>query len=139
MNLEEKQLPTDDPRRRKWLGYFRRIGDLYGLKDWVIEMGNEEPNDKNANASVFIPAGRRMAWIRLSQNFITDNPEQQRICTLHELTHCHTSMCYGFVQGHIDDQYKAIHTNLQEYGIDSISTAIAQFFPLPTEEERGLV
>ena len=139
MNLDEKPKPTDDIRRLRFLSYFRRLADMYGLKDWTIEMGNEEPTDKGAEASAFFPAGQKLVWMRLSQYFIDASPQQQRLAVVHELTHCHLYMRYGFAHSHIQENLRDTHTTLEEYSIDAISRAIVHHFPLPTNEERGCI
>jgi len=125
-----------DPRRQAWLPYIRQIADLYGLKDWLFDVDNDSPTDKNANASVFIPLGRRYCWIRLAQEFLDETPEEQRLCIVHELTHCHINMLYGMSKDFMGEDKRGILTTLMELGVDSISVAIAKFFPLPINQKR---
>ncbi len=126
-----------DIRRQRWLPYIRKLADMYGLKDWIFELDNERPNDANANASIYCTPGRKHGYIRLSQFFLDDNPQDQRLTIVHELSHAHNTMDFSFAQGHLPEEMKAIHTTLMEYGIDGLSTAIAPFFPLPGKKERG--
>ena len=138
MTLNDELKPTDDIRRLNWLKYFRRLADLYGLKDWSIEMGNDEPRDY-ALASVTCTTGRKIAWIRISQLFMEETINEQRMMAVHELTHCHEHMSYSFAKDNIKEDLKPIYQNLMEYTTDAIAVAIAPFFPLPTDEERGCI
>lgn len=130
MDLDTLPLKTDDQRRRVWLHYIRVIADMYGLKDWVLEMGNDEPTNGGL-ASVYLPLGRKLGYMRVSQAFITSCPSDQRWAILHELTHCHNSLQYLFGINNLDEVHKENYKVLMEYGIDSISQAISQFYPLP--------
>lgn len=125
-----------DPRRQSWLPYVRLIADMYGLKDWVIEIDNDGPTDRNAYASIYMPPGRKMGYLRLSQFFLDETLLEQRMIIVHELTHCHWHTSYSFAQDFLAEDKKLIHSNLMEFGVDGISVAIAPFFPLPPGEEH---
>ena len=127
-----------DPRRQRWMPYVRKIADIYGLKDWILEVDNDGPTDRLASASIYCTPGRKYGYIRLSQYFLDENSNDQRLAIVHELTHCHTHMAHSFGTDHlISDETKATFTTLLEYGIDGIAVAIASFFPLPSIEHRG--
>jgi hypothetical protein len=120
-----------DTRRQCWLPYVRLIADLYGLKDWVFEIDNDGPLDRNAWASIFICPGRKYGYLKFSQAFLSDTPSEQRMMVVHELTHCHGHMAFSFAQDHIPNDKHGIHQTLMEYGTDAIAVAIGGFFPLP--------
>jgi hypothetical protein len=126
-----------DPRRQKWVPYFRKIGDMLGLKDWILEIGNDEPSDRSAMASAHCVPGRKSGWFRLSQNFLECTAEEQRMMVLHELVHCHFEMSFSMASDHMAEDKRAIFRTLTEYGIDGISVALAPLFPLPGNEIRS--
>lgn len=125
-----------DPRRQAFLSYIRLVGDMYGLKDWTFELDNERPRDEQADASIYCVPGRKFGYIRLAQTFLDSEPVCQRLCIVHELTHCHDAMAYGFAQDHLSEEMKPIHRSLTEYMIDGISTSIAHMFPLPGKQNE---
>ena len=120
-----------DIRKQKYLSYVRKIAAMFGLKDWTFEIGNDEPQNKTALASIWSPAGRKYGYIRFTQHFIDATKEEQRMIVVHELTHCHLAMEFQMSQDHIAEDKRAIHQTLMEYGVDGIAMSISTFFPLP--------
>lgn len=136
MELGQPLDKTDDPRKYAWLLYFRKLADLYGLKDWTLEISSGGTDDPDAIASMYCPPGRKHGWLRLSQAFLDESPTNQRMIALHELTHCHTAMWYQHSRMYIKEEMRDTHRVLMEYGVDSIACAITELFPLPGVEDE---
>ncbi len=103
------------------------MAELLGLKDWVIRLNEDEPEDPDALASVRFTYGRKLVVLFLSDRFLEDNPEEQRNTIAHELIHCHF---------HLLDSYETRSTINRirpaiEFGVDGLATAIDKFLPLP--------
>lgn len=137
MQIDSMIDKTDDIRRYRWLQYFRKIADLYNLRDWVLEMSSDGTEDAHACASMYCAPGRKHGWIRLSQAFLDESAVNQRMIVIHELTHCHNAMEYTHARNYLKEEHKDTHRMLMEYTVDSIALAVSMYFPLPSEETRS--
>lgn len=128
-------MPRSKPeptRRQRWLPYVRRIADLIALKDWRIEIAEDEPSQSYAIANVEPIQGRRFATIRLSNGFFDDKPPSQRDTIIHELIHCHFAIYVHAVEKKTKDD-SVLHM-LMEHAVDSIAQGMSCHLPLPPKE-----
>jgi len=135
------------PKDRKYLqGYIREIADRLGLKDWrcglsTAELSAADEDGFHVTAEAVVPAGYKHGHIRVCPCFAEHTPAEQRNVIVHELLHFHFSparecvrndLCVSrlLTQTQYDLFFAAFNRDL-EYGIDSVTNAIDQFFPLP--------
>jgi hypothetical protein len=81
-----------------------------------------------------------VANIRVDTSFPDTSPEEQRNTIIHELLHCHFSMAQSVITDDLWDRrllsqdaystFEASYRRAQEFGVDGVAMAIAQFFPL---------
>jgi hypothetical protein len=115
---------------RDWGPYIRRLADAMGLRDWTVGHDGREPYD-DGRASAECVYGRKILWVRLSDDFHADKPERQRQTVVHELIHAHFSAMNRFLREELDDRPFATYRLLAEYGVDALADVIAPHLPLP--------
>ena len=120
-----------DPRRQAWVPYIRDIADRLRLRDWTVRVKDDGPEGRDDHASVQCVYGRKLANIRLSDEFLGDDPEEQRHTVVHELLHCHLVDGWWYAHGRLDDAGRDAFTRFMEKGIDGLADAIAPLMPLP--------
>lgn len=117
--------------------YIRWVANEMELRDWTIELLRETCED-GAYAVVYPTFGRKIAEIKLTENFRELAPETQRHTIVHELVHCHlepaANMVYKDLEDYLGKQTDQIFWNgfkrQIEYGVDAIAAAIAKHLPL---------
>ena len=125
-------------RDRKALGaYIGRIADEIGLRDWDLRLLHETCDD-DCNAQCAIVYGRKLAYIRVNEDFRGYAPGRIRQTIVHELVHCHFAAADNQVQhdldDHLGDQTAQVFFNAfrrqMEYGVDAMAAALAPHMPL---------
>lgn len=125
-------------RLQYWANYANALSDHVGLRDWQIRISRDTCEEPFA-AIVEPWYGRKVASIKLNEDWDTDSPEEQRGTMVHELLHCHINPIRDvfdtYIEHHQDDidlpVFRALmHKNL-ELAIDGIATILAPFLPLP--------
>lgn len=122
-----------DPRRQRFAPYLRRLADLLALKDWHVEISDEEADD-GAAATVRWAFGRKQATVWLGAGFLDDSPEEQRHTLAHELIHLHFGPPYDIAVEGLPDGSASAFRRMAEYAVDGMADAIAPLLPLPDEE-----
>ena len=127
--------------------YINSMKKLLHLSDWNIILKNE-PCSSDALAETDVITGQHLAKIYLSKNYGKDTPENFRATIVHELLHCHLSpiseLSVEILKPLADELggsrvIKSAINGIEyetERSIDSISEAIAGFFPLPNMPKK---
>ena len=117
--------------------YARDLADRMGLKDWAIAIIRGQPDNEDT-ASIECVFGRKIANVKLSDDFLEEStPEEQRQTLCHELAHALFMPMHLFLRDELDGSaYKAYHL-LMEYGIDGVADAIAPHMPLPLKVKKA--
>lgn len=117
--------------------YIRWVADAMELRDWTMELSHG-PADEDAYASIRATYGRKVALVKLCDNFRTLAADKQRHNLVHELVHCHLESAANMVLCDIEeflgkqsDQifYNGFKRQI-EYGVDALASAIAKHMPL---------
>lgn len=123
--------------------YVREVANMCGLRDWMVGIADDPPEDEEANAQVDVPFGRRCAMIRFKPSWAEVDPEELRQTVVHELVHCHlwsldqrASDLYGTLKGNAYMLYHKAHHEALELAVDAIAQAWAEFLPLPIKSEQ---
>jgi len=124
--------------------YIRHMADLLGLRDWTINLLADPPDNARYAADVDVIYGRRCAEIRVAADWMHRTPESLRTTIAHELLHCHLNpsrnvldnMQHAIGQMLYTTAYNAL-TDYIEYATDAISTAWAEFLPLPVKDAES--
>lgn len=114
-------------------GYARRLADSMGLRDWSVHVLSGRPGD-DENASICCLWGRRVAEIKLSDDWFADDPPRQRQALVHELIHAHLASMHWLVQDALEPSLHPAYELTLEYAIDAMAEAWAPFLPLPDHE-----
>jgi hypothetical protein len=124
-------------RDRKALGeYIRWVADQMELRDWTFEL-DLEPCESHLAGCVVCTNGARHATITVAANFRGYPPDEQRETIVHELVHVHWETCWKMVQTDLGDAlgkpvyyvFCDSYRRGMEYGIDSLSKALAKHLP----------
>jgi hypothetical protein len=118
--------------RTEYSPYFRELGDRFGLKDWRIDVSDEPPSNEDAIANIECVYGRKWAIIRLSDKWLADPEEEQRLYAIHELIHAHYSHADGVAEELLSKGERRAYIRALEYGVDGLANAIAPLLPLPS-------
>jgi len=140
--LSHATTPVDSARLDYWAHYFRDLADRMELRDWTITI-QSRPADDDACAQVTCIYGRKIATIKLADDFDSYAPEKQRQTAVHELLHAHLD----HPQRVIDQANEVRNRNMisllslnhrmaLEHAVDAISDIIAPFMPLPEGPAR---
>ena len=119
--------------------YVREIADLYGLRDWTVEVSDHEPKESDTLAEVTVTPGRHFASIGFAKRYLDESPENQREIVVHELSHIHFEGGWAVLRHDLADylgQMAYDHSmasfgRQMEMGIDGVAHSIAAHFPLP--------
>ena len=127
--------------------YVNSLKKTLHLSDWSILIQNE-PCSPDALAETDVITGQHLAKMYLSKNYGKDTPENIRSTIVHELLHCHLSpiseLSVEILKPLADELggsrvIKSAINGIEyetERSIDSISEAIAGFFPLPNMPKK---
>jgi len=128
----------NDSEHAYWSGYFRTLADQIGLKDWIVDLMRETPDVDWAGASMLTVSGRKIVQIKLSKNWATFDPEEQRHFALHELVHVFTDevdtamwQAREVITGDAFTLLEKIVKDRIEFATDALAAAIGHAFPLP--------
>ncbi len=130
----------NDEQHAYWEAYTRTLADLFGLKDWRIQVARSEPNNREAAACCLVWENQKGATISVSNWFLTNYDEvEQRETIAHELFHCHDYRVRKIVEEYVssgDENEKAkffLELFRREYEqlCDGASVPLSQFLPLP--------
>jgi hypothetical protein len=125
--------------RRRIARYIRSLANTLGLRDWTINIQSDEPDTKEAFASVSCVYGRRIAHVWLAHGFEDLDADTQRHVLLHELLHVHLDGVLALSAASLPDLlglgaysiYEAALRERVEHGVDAIADALASALPLP--------
>lgn len=120
---------------RSWFDpYVRKIADLVGLRDWLIDLDDALPGE-GALAECEPTYGRRHAVMRFAPEV---NPAELRNTVVHECIHCHFALIdwnrnsiQGVVGTPVWITWDGAYSDAKELAIDAIATAWAASLPLP--------
>lgn len=114
--------------------YLQRLVEAMGLGHWSIELADATvaEEDAPAAATMYAPAGRRVASIRISDSSLARTREEVRYLFVHELVHCHMAGLHNYLDEFTESRaYEIAYVHFYEYGVDAIATSWAQHLPLP--------
>lgn len=123
--------------RKTLCRYIRWVANELELRDWTIEL-LRAPAPADSLGYVHITYGRKLAEIRLSSDFRTRHPEDQRHTIVHELVHCHLESAHNMIFNDLEEflgkQTDQVFYNgfkrQVEYGVDALASAIAKRLPV---------
>lgn len=82
------------------LAYTRDIQIEMGLADWQVRLVfDDHPVNESALAEVRMNVQRKSAWIRFSESFRDQSPEEIRQAVVHELSHLHLEQPWRLLAG----------------------------------------
>jgi len=125
--------------RKRLARYIRTVANTLGLHDWRLDIQEDEPDTKEAWASVSCTYGRRIAQMWLSHGFELLDPAEQRHVIVHELLHIHFDRALSLAESSLPGllgvgAYSVYLASLREnleHGVDAVADALAPAFPLP--------
>lgn len=140
MDATERKAAID--RLTPW---FCEMANLLHLNHWHLTVPIEaRPESPDYAASCERIYGQNRAKIYLSDGFLADTPENQRVTYVHELLHCHFRAIVEARDGLEDLLGKPANLvfvdrmrSAEEWAVDAIAGAIAPFLPLPPSGEGG--
>jgi hypothetical protein len=124
--------------------WFCEMASALHLNHWYLTVPIEtRPDSPDHAASVERIYGQNRAKIFLSDGFLEDEPENQRLTYCHELLHCHFRAIIEARDSLEELLGKPANTlfvcrmrDAEELAVDAIATAIAPFLPLPPGGEE---
>lgn len=119
-----------DPRRQRFAPYLRHLADMMGLRDWRVEIEDDDPGEDHL-ASVCCVYGQRQAIVRLGDRFLDKPPDRQRWCLVHELNHCHLEPAWQIAEDGMPESTRPAFRRIAEYANDAIAEAWAVHLPMP--------
>ena len=124
--------------KQYWMDYIRWVANNLMLRDWTFIITDEPPSNPDAQATICITFGRKIAGIYLHWNWHNFEPEQQRQTIVHELLHCHFDVIQQSVdratEMHQKDWMRILqdfHLREIEWTVDAMADIIAPFLALP--------
>lgn len=128
--------------------YIRTVADEMALREWAFILSDEQPSNTDAYASVCATEGRRVAVIRLCEDFRALKPGDQRNSIVHELLHCHHDAQTDTIRLTLPKllrqaEYEVVWESFRlqtEYMVDLLASAIEKHMPLiewPEVEEQA--
>lgn len=128
----------NDRQYQYWNDYIDTLKDKLGLKDWIISISRDSPENRDSTADFEGVYGRKCATIRLGDNFFSQEPAAMRQTLVHEVLHAHTDPLRMDFHRACDELPKKLRSWSQsqflidlEFVVDGLAEAIAQFLPLP--------
>jgi hypothetical protein len=126
-----------DSRRQRFAPYLRDLADRMRRRDWTIDLKDGVPTDPQAAASIHLTYGRKLATIRVSDDFLDSTPETQRHYLVHELVHCHIDAAWMIAMDSIPQAVESAFKRMAEHAVDSLAETIAPLLPLPPIQKGG--
>jgi hypothetical protein len=124
-----------DPRKQAFLPYARSVADSMRLRDWDLKI-KEDPPSANCLASIWAATFSNDASICLSESFLDQSPEEQRLTLVHELIHLYFSRMNDTCVRELDEASRRAFGQDFENGIKELAKSIAPFYPLPDPTEK---
>lgn len=130
----------NDEQHAYWESYIRHCADLFGLRDWRIELSREYTKNDDACATCRVWENQKGATIFLSDWFMKNyNAREQRETVLHELFHCHDYRMRTLVNGYNESQeqdgkakwFTDLFRDEMERMCDAVTVPMALLFPFP--------
>lgn len=119
-----------------WVPYFSDLRARLRLLDFTIGL-SPEPCGEEFGAEIRCDPARKFATIYLSDEFLSDTPEEQRRLAVHELLHAHFHIMDGYLHDVLTrEQYRA-YDLIAETPIEELTLIIAPFMPLPEDSGNG--
>lgn len=124
--------------------YIRYLADQVGLRDWYLWFGDTSPQDEGepdgTAGTCSFEGQRKVATIRLRNDWVYWPEEKFRHICVHELLHCHTAelrsplvTLEGLIGGLLFATTFDAITSHMEYAIDAIAYDWGRLLPLPSE------
>lgn len=120
-----------DPRKQRFYRYLRGLADALALKDWTLDIVSPDPTNTEADASISLVYGRKLATVKLSEDFLDVGPAGQRHTLVHELIHCHFDAAWGIAVDALSADAASAFRRMAEHAIDGLADGIAPLLPLP--------
>ncbi len=125
--------------RKRFARYVRTMANTLGLRDWTLNLQHDEPDTKDAWASVACVYGRRIANLWFAHGFEDLSPAEQRHTIVHELLHIHFDRVRSLADGTLPGllgaaayaAFEAAQREVVEHGVDAVADALASALPLP--------
>lgn len=122
--------------------YIKLIALQLGLEGWEFTL-DDKPAGEDEYANVSVVYGQRRAIICLAKDRSKWTAETARDTIVHELMHCHLEPISEISSDVLDTAAgarvaavgNAAVSYVIERTVDAVSTAIAKFMPLPTDED----
>lgn len=123
--------------RRVLQAYLNDVKERLGLRDWQVELSKLEPDTEGWVASCYTIPGRRVAIVRVRNDFRDHDAVWQRSTIVHELlhaVHAQTQDLVRIVLGNaMEDEQHTIFCECwfqaHELAIDTLAEALAPSFP----------
>ncbi len=126
-------------------GYVQTIRDALAMTNWTVRLEHRPAEDGNT-AEIQCVYGRKLANLRVCDDWWERTPDDQRHTIVHELLHCHLDGADTVIRGLREVlggpahsvACEAHHTAL-EFAADGIADAVSPLLPLPpwAHDEEG--
>lgn len=134
----------NDEQHAYWEAYIRALADLFGLRDYEIQLSRTLAEDCIASNENW--KTQRGSTVSISQWFMGNySPEEQRETILHELFHIHDRRHRELIRIYFDGKeggraklFLEMWNREFEYLADRISIAVAHGYPLPENRPHHL-
>lgn len=123
--------------REEFGAYVQLIAGKLRLGHWTIKIGDTPPKNADAWASVTCWEGRFGATVYLSDQILSEPPEEQRYVAVHELVHCFFAHSDRIAEADMSSARNDAWRLAMEYGVDAVAEAIAPHMPLPLKVTNG--
>ena len=126
------------PSQQKLEKYLIGLASQMGLQGWLVRL-MPDPCDPARAMEVDVVYARRIANVRVHENWEDFRREEIRINCVHELIHCHIApMTWAvnnlepIVGGPVFQLFDKGFEDQMEVAVDNMATAWAELMPLPT-------
>jgi hypothetical protein len=119
------------PERSSFAPYIRQLADRLGLRDWAFHILDETVLRDDSDAEVHCIEGRKLARLRLSEDFLRSDAQNQRHTLTHELIHCQLAAGVIVAEKLLSASERSLFMLSIEYGVDGLADAVAPLMPLP--------
>jgi hypothetical protein len=120
--------------------YVAATAEALGLHGWELIIKWDEPASDDANAEVAVVEGRNAATIHPGLELDQMTKDEMARVVIHELLHCHLAaskyMMMASIKEHVSPSVlkstEAQASLMEEYVVDRLSSALADWLPGPT-------
>ncbi|MEO5929748.1 MAG: hypothetical protein ABIR47_07440 [Candidatus Kapaibacterium sp.] len=118
--------------------YMRTIADRLMLRDWTIIVKRDACGENSAG-DMWGLKGRKVAYIRVADDFRTTSEAEQRHTVVHELLHCHFESAWHVIEHDLKSTgalggplhmmcYESFKRQM-EFGVDGVADALDPYMP----------